>query len=126
MLRTIRTQGAPAAVGPYSQAIEVNGFVYVSGQLPLDPSTGELITDFEKAVKQTIENIIHVVTASGSSIDRIVKINVYLTDMSRFGTFNEIYSTYFKDHRPARAVVEVRRLPKDAPLEIEAVAVTLD
>jgi len=126
VLRTIRTESAPAAVGPYSQAIEANGFVYVSGQLPLDPSTGELVADFEGAVKQAIENVISVVTASGSSIEKIVKINAFLTDMSRFGTFNEIYSTYFTDHKPARAVVEVRRLPKDAPLEIEAVAVIQD
>ncbi|RLL91678.1 endoribonuclease L-PSP [Mesotoga sp. HF07.pep.5.2.highcov] len=123
MLRVINTDKAPAAVGPYSQAVAAGGFLFVSGQIPLNPLTGEMVTDFEEACKQSLDNLFSVVAADGSSPDNIVKVNVYVRDMGKFSILNEIYATYFKGHKPARAVVEVSNLPKNAPVEIEAVAI---
>ncbi|HNS68163.1 MAG TPA: Rid family detoxifying hydrolase [Mesotoga infera] len=123
MLRVISTDKAPAAVGPYSQAIAAGGLLFVSGQIPLNPLTGELATEFEAACKQSLENVLQLVTAGGSSLKNVVKVNIYIRDMGKFAILNEIYSSYFKDHKPARAVVEVSNLPKNAPVEIEAVAV---
>jgi len=122
-LRVISTDKAPAAVGPYSQAIAAGGLLFVSGQIPLNPLTGELATEFEAACKQSLENVLQLVTAGGSSLKNVVKVNIYIRDMGKFAILNEIYSSYFKDHKPARAVVEVSNLPKNAPVEIEAVAV---
>lgn len=121
-MRKIYTDKAPAAVGPYSQAIAAGSFLFVSGQIPLNPLTGELVTDFEAACKQSLENLFQVIIAGGSSPENVIKVNIYVRDMGKFATLNEIYSSYFKDHKPARAVVEVAGLPKDALLEIEAVA----
>ncbi|MDD5744074.1 MAG: Rid family detoxifying hydrolase [Mesotoga sp.] len=123
MLRVISTDKAPAAVGPYSQAVAAGGLLFVSGQIPLNPLTGELATEFEAACKQSLENVLQLVTAGGSSLKNVVKVNIYIRDMGKFAILNEIYSSYFKDHKPARAVVEVGNLPKNAPVEIEAVAV---
>jgi 2-iminobutanoate/2-iminopropanoate deaminase len=123
VLRVISTDKAPAAVGPYSQAIAAGGLLFVSGQIPLNPLTGELATEFEAACKQSLENVLQLVTAGGSSLKNVVKVNIYIRDMGKFAILNEIYSSYFKDHKPARAVVEVSNLPKNAPVEIEAVAV---
>ena len=123
MLRVISTDKAPAAVGPYSQAIAAGGLLFVSGQIPLNPLTGELATEFEAACKQSLENVLQLVTAGGSSLKNVVKVNIYIRDMGKFAILNEIYSSYFKDHKPARAVVEGSNLPKKAPVEIEAVAV---
>ncbi|HPB63729.1 MAG TPA: Rid family detoxifying hydrolase [Mesotoga sp.] len=123
MLRVISTDKAPAAVGPYSQAVAAGGLLFVSGQIPLNPLTGELATEFEAACKQSLENVLQLVTAGGSSLKNVVKVNIYIRDMGKFAILNEIYSSYFKDHKPARAVVEVSNLPKNAPVEIEAVAV---
>ena len=123
MLRVISTDRAPAAVGPYSQAIAAVGLLFVSGQIPLNPLTGELATEFEAACKQSLENVLQLVTAGGSSLKNVVKVNIYIRDMGKFAILSEIYSSYFKDHKPARAVVEVSNLPKNAPVEIEAVAV---
>ncbi len=122
-MRVISTDKAPAAVGPYSQAIAAGGLLFVSGQIPLNPLTGELATEFEAACKQSLENVLQLVTAGGSSLKNVVKVNIYIRDMGKFAILNEIYSSYFKDHKPARAVVEVSNLPKNAPVEIEAVAV---
>jgi len=122
VLRVISTDKAPAAVGPYSQAIAAGGFLFVSGQIPLNPLTGELATEFEAACKQSLENLIQLVIAGGSRPENIVKINIYIRDMSKFPVLNEIYSTYFDHHKPARAVVEVSNLPKNALVEMEAVA----
>jgi len=122
-LRVISTDKAPAAVGPYSQAVAAGGLLFVSGQIPLNPLTGELATEFEAACKQSLENVLQLVTAGGSSLKNVVKVNIYIRDMGKFAILNEIYSSYFKDHKPARAVVEVSNLPKNAPVEIEAVAV---
>lgn len=123
MLRVISTDKAPAAVGLYSQAVAAGGLLFVSGQIPLNPLTGELATEFEAACKQSLENVLQLVTAGGSSLKNVVKVNIYIRDMGKFAILNEIYSSYFKDHKPARAVVEVSNLPKNAPVEIEAVAV---
>jgi 2-iminobutanoate/2-iminopropanoate deaminase len=123
VLRVISTDKAPAAVGPYSQAIAAGGLLFVSGQIPLNPLTGELATEFEAACKQSLENVLQLVTAGGSSLKNVVKVNIYIRDMGKFAILNEIYSSYFKDHKPARAVVEVSNLPKNAPVEIEAIAV---
>jgi len=123
VLRVISTDKAPAAVGPYSQAVAAGGLLFVSGQIPLNPLTGELATEFEAACKQSLENVLQLVTAGGSSLKNVVKVNIYIRDMGKFAILNEIYSSYFKDHKPARAVVEVSNLPKNAPVEIEAVAV---
>jgi len=122
-LRVISTDKAPAAVGLYSQAVAAGGLLFVSGQIPLNPLTGELATEFEAACKQSLENVLQLVTAGGSSLKNVVKVNIYIRDMGKFAILNEIYSSYFKDHKPARAVVEVSNLPKNAPVEIEAVAV---
>jgi len=122
-LRVISTDKAPAAVGPYSQAVAAGGLLFVSGQIPLNPLTGELATEFEAACKQSLENVLQLVTAGGSSLKNVVKVNIYIRDMGKFAILNEIYSSYFKDHKPARVVVEVSNLPKNAPVEIEAVAV---
>lgn len=122
MLKVVNTEKAPAAIGPYSQAIVANGLLFVSGQIPLNPMTGELATDFEQACRQALDNLFQVVIAGGSAPDKVVKVNVYVRDMGKFSAFNEIYAEYFKDHKPARAVVEVSNLPKGVPVEIEAVA----
>jgi len=122
VLRVVKTDKAPAAIGPYSQGILSNGFLFVSGQLPLNPITGELLNDFQSAVEQAIKNVISVVEAAGGKLEDIVKVTVYIRDMQKFSIFNEVYSKFFSEHKPARAVVEVSNLPKNALLEIEAIA----
>lgn len=124
-MKVVNTDKAPAAIGPYSQGVIANGLLFVSGQIPLNPLTGELITDFEKACRQALDNLIQVIIAGGSAQDKVVKVNVYIRDMGKFSVFNEIYAEYFKNHKPARAVVEVSNLPKGVPVEIEAVAMVL-
>jgi 2-iminobutanoate/2-iminopropanoate deaminase len=118
----ISTKDAPGAIGPYSQAIKVNGFVYTSGQIPLDPATGELVTDVKLAAKRSLDNLKAVLEAAGSSLDKVVKTVVFLKNMDDFGAVNEVYATYFTENPPARSCVAVAKLPKDAVLEIEAVA----
>jgi len=119
----IYSNKAPKPIGPYSQAVKVNNFLFVSGQLPVDPSTGEIIKDdFEKAVKTVFENIKFIVEEAGGSLNSIVKVTVYLKDIGRFKKFNEVYAQYFKDKYPARVVVEVSKIPKDADLEVEVIA----
>ena len=122
VLRVVNTEKAPKAIGPYSQGIVAGNMLFVSGQLPLNPDTGKLSNEPEKAFTMAIENFIAVVKAAGGSTEDIVKVNVYIKDMDLFATFNEIYSRYFTVHKPARAVVEVARLPKDAIVEVEGVA----
>jgi len=119
----VSTDAAPKAIGPYSQAVVVGELVFVSGQIALDPATGEMVTDsFEAQVKRALTNVGAVLQAAGSGLTRVVKVNVYLTDMDRFAAFNQIYSQYFGEHRPARAVVQVSALPRGAQVEVEAVA----
>ena len=124
MANVISTDKAPAAIGPYSQAIEVNGMIYTSGMIPIDPSTGELVTgSVEAQAEQAISNLEALLAASGSSIEKAVKTVVFLSNMDDFGKINEVYAKHFKEPYPARSCVQVARLPKDVAIEIEAVAV---
>lgn len=123
MQKVISTDKAPSAIGPYSQAIEVNGMVYTSGVIPVDPATGVIAEGVEAQAEQAIKNLCNLVEASGSSVDKVVKTTVFIKNMEDFGKINEIYSKFFKEPYPARSCVEVARLPKDVLIEIEAVAV---
>ena len=121
--RVVSTDEAPAAVGPYSQAIVADGWVYVSGQIPLDPATGTMVEgDVGAQAERCLDSVAAVLAAAGSSLDRVVRATVYLIDMNDFAAVNEVYATYFPTDPPSRACVEVRRLPKDARVEIDAVA----
>jgi reactive intermediate/imine deaminase len=120
----IHTDDAPAAIGPYSQAIRAGDTVWLSGQIPLDPETGELVEgDFELRVKRVFDNLAAVCRAAGGELGDIVKLNVYLTDLDRFSKVNELMAAAFEEPFPARAAVEVAGLPKGADVEMEAVAV---
>ncbi len=119
----IQTAKAPAAIGPYSQAIRVNGFVYTSGQLGLDPETGELKDGVQEQTHQAFKNIQAILEEEGLDLNHIVKTTVFLNDMNDFAAVNEVYATYFSGSFPARSAVEVARLPKDGLVEIEAIAV---
>ncbi|MDU6064492.1 MAG: RidA family protein, partial [Anaerococcus sp.] len=122
-MKIIETKNAPGAVGAYSQGIVSNGFVYSSGQLPLVPETGELISDdVKKATRQSLENVKAIIEAGGSSLEKIVKVNIFLDDVNDFAAVNEVYAEFFGDHKPARSCVEVGKLPKNGLLEIEAIA----
>ena len=114
---------APAAIGPYSQAIVANGLVFCSGQTPIDPATGNLVEGgIEVQTHQVFKNLIAVLTAAGTSLDRVVKSTVFLKDMNNFAAMNAIYASYFKGEPPARSTIEVARLPKDCIVEIEMIA----
>jgi len=121
---TVATKRAPAAIGPYSQAVKANGFVFVSGQLPIDAETGKIVSgDVKAQTKQVLENLKTILGASGSSLDNVVKTTVYMTDLKQFVSMNETYEKFFGNNPPARATVEVARLPKDVAVEIEAIGV---
>jgi 2-iminobutanoate/2-iminopropanoate deaminase len=122
-MRVIATDQAPAAVGPYSQAVGRGELVLTSGQIGLDPASGELVSGFEDQVQRALQNLDAVLIAAGSRRERVLKVTVFVTDMKRFTALNQIYAEFFGDHRPARSVVEVTALPKGADVEIEAVAV---
>jgi 2-iminobutanoate/2-iminopropanoate deaminase len=122
-MKTIATPGAPAAIGPYSQAVVDGGFLFSSGQIPLDPSTGELVSgDIETAVERVFDNIEAILKAAGLSLADVVKTTVYLLRMEEFGKMNGVYARRFGSHRPARSTVAVAQLPRDAPVEIDVVA----
>ena len=121
--KAIFTDQAPRAIGPYVQAIEAGGFIFCSGQLPMDPDTGELVTtSAAEATACAIENLAAVLDAAGLGLRNVVKTTIFLKNMDHFDTVNEVYGRFFKDAPPARACVEVARLPKDALVEIEAIA----
>ena len=122
MQKVISTDKAPSAIGPYSQAIEINGMVYTSGVIPVDPATGVVAEGVEEQAEQAFKNICNLVEASGSKVENIIKTTVFIKEMNDFGKINEIYKKYFKEPFPARSCVEVARLPKDVLLEIEAIA----
>ncbi len=122
MKEEISTKKAPGAIGPYSQAVKAGAFVYVSGQLPINAATGEMPADIKAQTAQSIENIKAILEEAGGSLDNVVKTTVLLADMSLFGPMNEVYGEYFKAVYPARAAVAVKELPKQALVEIEAVA----
>lgn len=119
----IFTEKAPKAIGPYSQAQKVGDLLFTSGQIPLNPSTGELVTEIKAATNQSLENVKAILEAAGTSLENVVKTVVYIKDMNDFGEVNEVYGEYFKENAPARSCVEVARLPKDALVEIEAIAI---
>ncbi len=122
-MKFIVTKKAPSAVGPYSQGVMVKDTLYVSGQIPFVPETMTLVSDdIRKQTKQSLTNILAIVEEAGLRKTDIVKCNVYMTNLSDFGAMNEVYAEFFGDHKPARAAVEVRRLPKDVQIEIEAIA----
>lgn len=121
--RIIQTENAPAAIGPYSQANVVGEFVFCSGQIPLDPQTGDLVSgEFEAQARQVLENVKAVLEAAGSSLDKVVKTTCFLSDMENFAAFNAIYGEYFTDDFPARSAFQVARLPKDVLVEVETIA----
>ena len=120
----VQTEKAPKAIGPYAQAIKVNGFVYTAGQIPLDPRTGEMTGDEITAqTRQVLENLKAVLEAAGSSFNQVVKATVFLKNMSEFAGMNEVYSEYLGDVKPARSTVAVAELPRAALVEIDLVAV---
>lgn len=121
-INVLHTDKAPAAIGPYSQGIKVGNLVFTSGQLPLNPATGELESDIRKATQQSLENVKNILESAGSSMDKVAKVVVFLRDMNDFAAMNEVYGTFFTANPPARSAVQVARLPKDAIIEIEAIA----
>lgn len=123
MTRTaIRSSGAPAAVGPYSQAVRSGGLLFVSGQIPLDPATGRLVAgDVAAQTHRVLQSLDAVVRAAGATLGDVVKTTVYLADMNDFAAMNRVYATYFADPAPARAAVQAARLPLDAQVEIDAI-----
>jgi 2-iminobutanoate/2-iminopropanoate deaminase len=123
MKKPIRTDKAPQAIGPYSQGIQANGFVFVSGQIPLDPATGELLLGtIEDQTRQVLKNVGGVLAAAGLGYDDVVKATVFLQDMNDFAKMNAVYGEFFKEPFPARAAVQVARLPRDVKVEIEVIA----
>jgi len=124
MREVINTTNAPAAIGPYSQAVKVGNMLFVSGQIPFVPETMELISeDIQEQTKQCLENLKAILEEAGMTLNNVVKTGVFIKDMNEFGAINEVYATYFTDNKPARACVEVARLPRDVRVEIEAIAV---
>ncbi len=123
MLQTVSTDAAPKAIGPYSQAISCNGFVFVSGQIPIDPATGQLHHgSIEDQTRLVLTNLSNILKASGSSLDKVAKTTIYLLHMGDFDVVNRVYSEFFSEHKPARATVQVARLPRDVSIEIDAIA----
>ena len=123
MRDVVLTDRGPKPIGPYSQAIRANGLLFISGQVALDPKTGEMTeADIRKQTEQVLENVRGIVEAAGSKMTHVVKTTVFLKDMNDFGTMNEVYAGYFTSTPPARSTVQVSRLPKDALVEIEVIA----
>lgn len=121
--KIISTDKAPAAIGPYSQAVEVGGCIYTSGMIPVIPATGEIVSGIEAQAKQALTNVKELLEAAGSGMDKVVKTTVFIKDMNDFAKVNEVYADFFaKGSYPARSCVEVARLPKDVLIEVEAVA----
>ena len=124
MKKVFATTNAPGDIGPYSQAVQAGGMVFVSGQLPIDPATGAFAGDDVKSqTRQSLTNIKNILASEGIGMDQVIRVGVFLKDMNTFGDMNEVYGEFFEGDYPARAAVEVARLPKDALVEIEAVAV---
>lgn len=123
MKEIIATDRGPKAIGPYSQAIRANGFLFVSGQIPLDPATQQIVAgDIQAQTERVLENLKGIVEAGGSSLDRVVRATVFLADMNEFAAMNEIYGRYFQKQPPARSTVQVSRLPRDVRVEIDVIA----
>lgn len=125
MKEIVQTNNAPQAIGPYSQAIKTRGMVFASGQIPIDPATGQFVSGgIQEQTEQVLKNLSAVLEAAGSDLSRVVKTTVFLADMNEFAAMNEVYGRFFAEQPPARATVEAARLPRDARVEIEAVALT--
>ena len=123
MKQVVSTDRAPAAIGPYAQAVTLNGLIITSGQLPIDPATGAFPEGIQAQTRQSLTNVKAILEAAGSSMDKVVKTTVFLSDMNNFGAMNEVYATFFTEGSyPARSAVEVARLPNDALVEIEVTA----
>ena len=123
MQKTINTDRAPAAIGPYAQAVAIDGLVITSGQLPIDPATGAFPEGIQAQTRQSLTNVKSILEEAGSGMDKVIKTTVFLSDMENFGAMNEVYATFFTSGSfPARSAVEVARLPKDALVEIEVIA----
>ena len=126
MKEIISTDNAPGAIGPYSQAIKAGNMVFVSGQIPIDPATGEFVAgDIPEQTSQVLRNLSAILDAAGCSLNDVVKTTVFLADMNDFSAMNAVYSEFFIDNKPARATVEAARLPRDARVEIECIAVVV-
>jgi 2-iminobutanoate/2-iminopropanoate deaminase len=124
MKKIISTDRAPQAIGPYSQAVVSNGFAFLSGQIPLNPATGQMIDgDISAQTERVFENIKGLLEACGSSLDRVVKTTVFIKDMGEFAKMNDVYKRYFPENAPARSTIEASRLPRDVGIEIECIAV---
>lgn len=124
MVKEIHTENAPAAIGPYSQAIEAGDFIYVSGQIPVEPATGEVVEGIEEQTHQVLKNLKAILTEAGANFSQVVKFTIYLASIEDFATVNEIYGSYLDKPYPARATVEVSRLPKDVLVEMDVVVYT--
>jgi 2-iminobutanoate/2-iminopropanoate deaminase len=124
MREIVSTDKAPGAIGPYSQAIKTGGMIFCSGQIPIDPETGEFVSnDIAEQTEQVLKNLAAVLDAGGAGLGNVVKTTVFLADMSDFAAMNEVYGRYFSENKPARATVQAARLPRDARVEIECIAV---
>lgn len=123
MKEIIATENAPGAIGPYSQAVKIAGFVFCSGQIPIDPNTGNFVSDnIAEQTTQVLKNLSAVLEAAGTDLNSVVKTTVFLADMNDFTAMNEVYARFFNDNKPARATVQAARLPRDARVEIECIA----
>jgi len=124
MKEIVSTENAPGAIGPYSQAVKTGNMVFCSGQIPIDPATGEFVSnDVAEQTEQVLKNLSAVLGAAGTGLNNVVKTTVFLADMNDFTAMNEVYAKYFSDNKPARATVQAARLPRDARVEIECIAV---
>jgi 2-iminobutanoate/2-iminopropanoate deaminase len=124
MKETVTTENAPGAIGPYSQAVKAGGMVFCSGQIPTNPRTGEFASDVvSEQTEQVLVNLSEVLKAAGTSLDNVVKTTVFLADMNDFAEMNEVYGRYFSNNKPARATVQAARLPRDAKVEIDCIAI---
>jgi 2-iminobutanoate/2-iminopropanoate deaminase len=123
-LELLKTDKAPAAVGPYSQGVKAENIVFTSGQLPINPETGELLTgDIKAQARRSLENVKAVLEAAGASLEDVVKVSVFVADINQFSDINEVYGEFFSNHKPARSLVEVAKLPLGGEIEIEAIAI---
>lgn len=121
-MKNIKTENAPAAIGPYSQGIEFDNLIFTSGQIPANPKTGELKTEITEATKQCLENVKAILEEAGSSLERVLKVTIFIKNMDDFSKVNEVYGQYFIEHKPARSCIAVKELPKNSIVEIEAIA----
>jgi 2-iminobutanoate/2-iminopropanoate deaminase len=123
-LELLKTDKAPAAVGPYSQGVKAENIIYTSGQLPINPETGKLLTgDIKEQAKMSLENVKAVLESAGATLEDVVKVTVFVADINKFSDINEVYGQYFSSHKPARSLVEVSKLPLGGEIEIEAIAI---